>query len=62
MELLEDLKPILESQGIQFPDVAAVMSEEERRSSLTFTTVAPITIEPTGQVPVGVDDHRRSFR
>jgi hypothetical protein len=62
MELLEDLKPILESQGIQFPDVAVVMSEEERRSSLTFTAVAPITIEPTDQVPVGVDDHRRSFR
>jgi hypothetical protein len=34
MELLGDLKPILEAQGIQFPDIDGVMREEERRSSL----------------------------
>jgi hypothetical protein len=31
------MKPILEAQGIQFPDIAGVMSEEERRSSLNST-------------------------
>jgi hypothetical protein len=36
-KLLGDLKPILEAQGIQFPDIARVMSEEERRSILTST-------------------------
>jgi hypothetical protein len=36
-ELLGDLKPILEAEGIQFPDIARVMSEEERRSSLAST-------------------------
>jgi hypothetical protein len=34
-ELLGDLNPILEARGIQFPDIAGVMSKEERRSSLT---------------------------
>jgi hypothetical protein len=33
-ELLGDLKPILEARGIQFLDIAGVMSKEERRSSL----------------------------
>jgi hypothetical protein len=33
-ELLGDLKPILEAQGIQFPDITGVMIEEEHRSSL----------------------------
>jgi hypothetical protein len=33
-ELLGDLKPILEAHEIQFPNIARVMSEEERRSSL----------------------------
>jgi hypothetical protein len=33
-ELLGDLKPILEAQGIQFPDITGVMSEEEISSSL----------------------------
>jgi hypothetical protein len=37
-ELLGDLKPILEAQGIQFLDIAGVMSEEDRRSSLASTT------------------------
>jgi hypothetical protein len=30
--------PRLEFQGIQFPDIARVMSEEEHRSSLASTT------------------------
>jgi hypothetical protein len=33
-ELLGDLKPILEAQGIQFPDITGVMIKEEHRSSL----------------------------
>jgi hypothetical protein len=37
MEHLGDLKPILQAQGIQSPDITGVMSEEERRSSLTST-------------------------
>jgi hypothetical protein len=45
------LKPILESQGIQFPDIAGMMSEEECRSSLTSTTATPMNIEPADQVP-----------
>jgi hypothetical protein len=36
-ELLGDLKPILEVQGIQFPDIAGAMSEEEHRSFLAST-------------------------
>jgi hypothetical protein len=50
-EVLGDPKSILESQGIEFPDNAGLKSEEEHRSSLTSTTTAPITIEPTDQVP-----------
>jgi hypothetical protein len=33
-EVLGDLRPILESQGIQFPSIALVMSDKERRSNL----------------------------
>jgi hypothetical protein len=33
-EFLGDLRPILEAQGIQFPDIGGVMSEEECWSSL----------------------------
>jgi hypothetical protein len=33
-EVLRDLRPILEAQGIQFPDIDGVMSDEEHRSSL----------------------------
>jgi hypothetical protein len=33
-EVLGDLRPILEAQGIQFPDNAGVMSDEERMTSL----------------------------
>jgi hypothetical protein len=52
--LLGDVKPILEAQGIQFPDIAGVMSEEEHRSSHASTAAAPITIEPmSDQVPTG---------
>jgi hypothetical protein len=36
-EVLGDLMPILETSGIQFPNVGAVMSDEERRSSLAST-------------------------
>jgi hypothetical protein len=36
-ELLRDLKPILEARGIQFPNIAGIMSEEECRSSLAST-------------------------
>jgi hypothetical protein len=50
-ELLGDLKPILESQGIQFPNIAGIMSEEERRSSLASIAAAPMNTEPTDQVP-----------
>jgi hypothetical protein len=33
-EVLGDHKPILEALGIQFPNIGAVMSDEQRRSSL----------------------------
>jgi hypothetical protein len=36
-ELLGDLKPILEAQGIQFPNIAGFMNEEECMSSLVST-------------------------
>jgi hypothetical protein len=38
--LLGDPKPIPEAQKIQFPDIAGVMSEKERRSSLASTARA----------------------
>jgi hypothetical protein len=34
MEVLWELRSILEALGIQFPNIGAVMSDEERRSSL----------------------------
>jgi hypothetical protein len=37
MEVLGDLRLILEASGIQFPNIDAVMSDEERRSSLAST-------------------------
>jgi hypothetical protein len=52
-EVLGDLKPILESQGIQLLDITGVVSKEERRSSLASTVVAPITTEPIDHVPRG---------
>jgi hypothetical protein len=33
-ELLGNLKHILDAQGIQFPNIVGVMSEEEHRSGL----------------------------
>jgi hypothetical protein len=36
-EVLGDLRPILEAQGIQFPDISLVMSDDERRSSFAST-------------------------
>jgi hypothetical protein len=33
-EVIGDQRPILEAQGIQFPDIAEVMSDEEHRSSI----------------------------
>jgi hypothetical protein len=36
-EVLGDLRPILEAQGIQFPDIGGVISDEEQRSSLAST-------------------------
>jgi hypothetical protein len=36
-EVLRDLRPILEVQGIQFPDIGGVMSYEERRSTFATT-------------------------
>jgi hypothetical protein len=47
-EVLGDQRPILEASCIQFPDIGGVMSDKERRSSLTSTA--------------GVNDHRGSFR
>jgi hypothetical protein len=38
-EVLGDLRPILEAQGIQFFDIGDVMSDEEHRSS--FASTAP---------------------
>jgi hypothetical protein len=37
-EVLGDLSPILEASGIPFPNIGAVLSDEERRSSLASTT------------------------
>jgi hypothetical protein len=36
-EVVEDLRPILATSGIQFPDIGGVMSDEECRSSLAST-------------------------
>jgi hypothetical protein len=37
MEVLGDLRPILEALGIQFPDIDGIMSDKECRSSLAAT-------------------------
>jgi hypothetical protein len=47
-EVLGDLRPVLETQGIQFCDIVGVMSNEERMSSFAST--------------VGLVDDRGSFR
>jgi hypothetical protein len=48
MEVLGNLRPILEASGIQFPNTGEVMSDEERRSSLASIAVGvgPFSIEP----------------
>jgi hypothetical protein len=43
IQLLGDLRPIFESQELPVPDIGAVGNEEERRSSLASTAVAPNT-------------------
>jgi hypothetical protein len=57
IQLLGDLKPIFESQGLPMPDIGVVGNEEERRSNLSSTTAAPNTEltdqAPTGSVPQG---------
>jgi hypothetical protein len=50
IQLLEDLRPIFESQGLPVTDIGAVWNEEERRSSLASTVVAPNT-ELVDQAP-----------
>jgi hypothetical protein len=47
MEVLGDLRPILEASGIQLPNIGGVMSDEERRSSLASTAAGggPCSIE-----------------
>jgi hypothetical protein len=44
MEVLEDLRPILEASGIPFPNIGRVMSEEDSRSSLA-STVARVELQ-----------------
>jgi hypothetical protein len=50
-ELLKDLKPLLDAQGIQFPDSVGVVSEEEYRSSLASTAGGG---QPQGEIHVPV--------
>jgi hypothetical protein len=52
IQLLGDLRPIFESQGLPVPDIGAVGNEEERRSSLASTAAAPNT-ELVDQAPAG---------
>jgi hypothetical protein len=50
IQLLGDLRPIFESQGLPMLDIGAVGNEEERRSSLASTAAAPNT-ELADQAP-----------
>jgi hypothetical protein len=43
IQLLGDLMPIFESQGLSMPDIGAIVNDEEHRSSLASTAVAPNT-------------------
>jgi hypothetical protein len=52
IQLLGDLRPIFESQRLPMLDIGAVGNEEERRSSLASTVVAPNT-ELADQALVG---------
>jgi hypothetical protein len=38
-EVLGDLRPILEAQGVQFSNIGGVMSDEEHKSSFASTVV-----------------------
>jgi hypothetical protein len=51
-EVLGDLMPILETSGIQFPNVGAVRSDEERRSSLASTVDGGGRLHEDLQAPV----------
>jgi hypothetical protein len=50
IQLLGDLRPIFESQGLPVFDIGAVGNEEERKSSLASTATAP-NIELADQAP-----------
>jgi hypothetical protein len=52
IQLLGDLRHIFKSQGLPMHDIGAVGNEEERRSSLASTAVAPNT-ELADQAPAG---------
>jgi hypothetical protein len=52
IQLLGDLRPIFESQGLPVPYISAVGNEEERRSSLASTAATP-NIELANQAPTG---------
>jgi hypothetical protein len=52
IQLLGDLRPIFESQGLPVPDIGAVGNEKERRSSLASIVAAPNT-KLADQAPVG---------
>jgi hypothetical protein len=41
-DILENLKPLFESQGLQFPDIPRMMNEEDHWSILASTMVAPM--------------------
>jgi hypothetical protein len=41
IQLLGDLRPIFESQGLPMPDIGAFENEEERRSNLASIAVTP---------------------
>jgi hypothetical protein len=50
-EVLGDLRPIPEALGIQFPNIGAVMSDEEHRSSLASTAARDIRPHEDLQAP-----------
>jgi hypothetical protein len=43
-EVLGDLRPLLEAQGIQFPDIGGAMSDEQRRSSFASATACSLIL------------------
>jgi hypothetical protein len=52
IQLLGDLRPIFESQGLPVPDIGVDGNEEEHRSSLASKAAAP-NIELADQAPAG---------